>query len=141
VLSAVVSGDTTFLQLDYDVPEQPVRWQRCSWMQLSRFASDDLTVQWTTSTVAQSQVQVQSLPYAPVEASLQIDPLSDYFGALFYPFSDGLDYIVNTEAPLYTGDYIVYYGFLTSTFADPLDYMVNEATPRADQWSPYKGMN
>ena len=104
VLSAQASGDTTFLQLENDIPEQPARWNRCSWTQVSRFASDDLTIQWTTNTVAQAQVQVQSLPYAAVEAPLADNTITEYYGPLLFPFVDLLNQVVNVETPL-TGDY------------------------------------
>lgn len=86
VTGAAVSGNTTLLQLDNDVPVRRANIERCAWLRLCRFASDDLTIEWTTAMVAQSQVQFQTVPYEEPETAVLDEGtawLLDYHGGTF----------------------------------------------------------
>lgn len=135
VQTAQPSGGTTLLSLNADIPE-PVNADTlrfCGWMRVGRFASDDLTIEWRTDQVAESQVQAVTLPYVAAENALGLDPLIDYFGWNFFLlFGDPLDYIVNVEAPLV--DDVMNRSELAFQFGDPLAYAVNRSAPKVEEY-------
>lgn len=107
VVDAQVSGGLTLLSLAMAVPElvNTATVRECSWMRVGRFASDDLTIEWRTNTVAQAQVQVQTLPYVAPENTLNFDEgtqwLIDYYGGAFVNryFFDALFRVLNVLEP------------------------------------------
>lgn len=52
--------------------------QKVSWLRLSRFASDSLTIEWLTDTVAQTQITVRSLETLPADVfTVETNSLTD----------------------------------------------------------------
>lgn len=106
VTTAAESGGTTLLSVDqpFNDSVSPATVRRCAWMRVARFASDDLTIEWITSTVAQSQVQVQTLEYALSETAFAFDDLTEYLVDVygwgnFLLGADPMDYAVNVQIP------------------------------------------
>jgi len=76
-----------------------------SWLPVMRLASDQMTFEWLTDSVAQTTLSMQTLEALPAE-----DPIADYDGAAMWvlevwgastalPLFDSLDYLVNVRYP------------------------------------------
>ena len=75
-----------------------------SWMPIFRFASDDVTFEWQTASVAQVQLSMRSLPEAPPERPLPAyDGAAQWvlenWGADILPWFSRFDYAVNVLYP------------------------------------------
>lgn len=136
VVDASLVGADSVLVFDREVPDivSPTAVRRAAWLRVARFASDDLTIEWRTSTTAISQVQAVTLPYAASETVTGLDDLIDYFGYGFFAglFGDLLDYIVNVEAPLI--DDVMNRSELAFQFGPPLAYVVNVSAPKNEEY-------
>jgi len=108
VLEAELSGGVTFIRLVQDIPDVVNRdtVRSAHWVRVARFASDDLSIEWKSSTVATPQMQFVSLPPSDPE--------------------NGPDYDADTAA------LIDYFG--SFAFTDPLQVIVNQLTPKASEW-------
>lgn len=62
-------GNDTLLHVTQAWPQTfaPSDVVRISWMPVSRFASDEMTIEWLSNTVAQTQLSMQSLEALPAE--------------------------------------------------------------------------
>lgn len=97
-------GDDTIVEIAepwlFDI--EPGQVAAVSWMPVVRFASDDLTVEWITESVGQTQLAMQTL-----EALAAEDPIAAYDGAASWFLEvwaaegmtaiDGLDLLVNSR--------------------------------------------
>lgn len=104
------SGGDSILHLEsghpFDIEVAEVR--QMSWMLLSRFASDALTVEWVTDGVAQAVISITSLEYQPAEPTDlgDLDELTLYMLSTFgWDFTenvlcDPLQWAVNVKYPV-----------------------------------------
>lgn len=67
VLGITVHGTQSRIQLDQAASVTPQTAEVISWMPVCRMASDDLTVQWQTDTVATARLNIMSLEDLPAE--------------------------------------------------------------------------
>lgn len=110
VESMVADGGDTVLTLDrpFNFAIIPAKVAMVCWMTVSRFASDSMTVEWLTDSVAQTSLAVQSLEYLDAE-----NPITAYDGAAEWAYEswgagiantlDLLDYLVNERYPEVVG--------------------------------------
>lgn len=107
--AVTLDGTTSVLHLTetYPFDIDPADVKMISWMALSRFASDTLTVEWLTDGVAQFVVSVTSLEYADAEPTDlgEWDELTLYMLSTFgwdfteNVFCDPLQWAVNVRYP------------------------------------------
>lgn len=108
VVSATGEGLNSLLTLDLVIPEiiSVDSVQSIDWLSLARFESDELTIDWSTTQVAQSRVVVRTIPFEEPEDR--------------FTFDEGTQYLIDTYGAGFTVDWIL----------DPLLIVLNEKEPR-----------